>query len=167
MQFRGVEGKEATMPLFRRTWPAEAGYWYNPFAELDRVRREMDRLLEGYSSGSPGFTPSGLWPPVNVSQDGESYYVRAEIPGVKPKDLEVKTTRNALSLAGRRTFVREEEQASFHRREREEGSFRRTITLPGEFDGSKVEARCADGILEITLPKAEAAKPRQITVKAS
>ena len=155
------------MALFRRSWPAESGSWYNPFTELDRVRREMDRLLEGYGSGSPRWAPSGLWPAVNVSQDGENYYVRAEIPGIKPSDLEVNTTRNALSLAGKRTFPREEEKASFHRREREEGSFRRTITLPGEIDGAKVEARYSDGVLDIMLPKAEAAKPRQITIKAS
>jgi len=151
--------------LFRRTWPAETGY-YTPFAELDRVRREMDRLLDSFS----GFAPraqSGLWPAVNVSHDRDNYYVRAEIPGAKASDLEVTTTRNALSLAGKRTFVREEEKASFHRREREEGSFRRTITLPGEVNGGAVEARYTDGVLEITLPKAEAAKPKQIPVTTS
>jgi len=157
------------MALFRRTWPEASGYqsYFSPFAELDRVRREMDRLLEGFSGPFSGRAASGLWPAVNVSQDGESYYIRAEIPGVKASDLEVTTTRNALSLAGKRSFPREEEQASFHRREREEGSFRRTITLPGEFDGAKVEARYTDGVLEIMLPKAEAAKPKQITVKTS
>ena len=157
------------MALFRRTWPEDPGYYsyFSPFAELDRVRREMDRLLEGLGSPFSGGATSGLWPAVNVSQDGESYYIRAEIPGVKASDLEVTTTRNALSLAGKRSFPREEEKASFHRREREEGSFRRTITLPGEFDGSKVEARYTDGVLEIMLPKAEAAKPKQIPVKTS
>jgi len=157
------------MALFRRTWPEDPGYssYFSPFAELDRVRREMDRLMETFSSPSSSRAGSGLWPAVNVSHDGESYYIRAEIPGVKPSDLEVTTTRNALSLAGKRSFPREEEKASFHRREREEGSFRRTITLPGEFDGAKVEARYTDGVLEIMLPKAEAAKPKQITVKTS
>jgi len=151
--------------LFRRTWPAETGY-YSPLTELDRVRREMDRLLDSFA----GYTPraqTGLWPSVNVSHDRDNYYVRAEIPGVKPSDLEVTTTRDALSLGGKRTFVREEEKASFHRREREEGSFRRTITLPGEINGAGVEARYADGVLEITLPKAEAARPKQIPVKTS
>ena len=157
------------MALFRRSWPEDPGYYsfFSPFAELDRVRREMDRLLEGGGTPFAGRAASGLWPAVNVSHDGESYYIRAEIPGVKASDLEVTTTRNALSLAGKRSFPREEEKASFHRREREEGSFRRTITLPGEFDGSKVEARYTDGVLEIMLPKAEAAKPKQITVKTS
>ncbi len=157
------------MALFRRTWPEDPGYYsyFSPFAELDRVRREMDRLMEGYGSPFSSRAASGLWPAVNVSHDSENYYIRAEIPGVKSSDLEVTTTRNALSLGGKRSFPREEEKASFHRREREEGSFRRTITLPGEFDGSKVEARYTDGVLEIMLPKAEAAKPKQITVKTS
>jgi HSP20 family protein len=156
------------MSLVRRTWPGETGYsYFSPFAELDRVRREMDRLLDSFGGTTPSWAGAGLWPAVNVSHDAESYYVRAEIPGIKPSDLEVSATRNALSLAGKRSFPREEERASFHRREREEGSFRRTITLPGEVDGAKVEARYADGVLEITLPKAEAAKPRQITVKTS
>ena len=151
--------------LFRRTWPAESGY-YSPFSELDRMRREMDRLFDSFS----GYTPraqTGLWPAINVSHDRDNYYLRAEIPGVNAKDLEVTTTRDAVSLAGKRSFVREEEKASFHRREREEGSFRRTITLPGEFNGGGVEARYADGVLEITLPKAEGAKPKQIPVKTS
>jgi HSP20 family protein len=163
-RFRDVNWKEATM-LFRRTWPGDPGY-YSQLSELDRVRREMERLFESFSGSTPR-TQTGLWPAVNVSHDHDNYYVRTEIPGVKASDLEVTTTRNALSLAGKRTFVREEEKASFHRREREEGSFRRTITLPGEVNGAGVEARYVDGVLEVTLPKAEAAKPKQIPVKTS
>jgi HSP20 family protein len=151
--------------LFRRTWPAETGY-YSPFTELDRMRREMDRLFDSFAGHAPR-AHSGLWPAVNVSHDRDNYYVRAEIPGIKASDLEVTTARNALALGGKRAFVREEEKASFHRREREEGSFRRTIALPGEIDGARVEARYSDGVLEITLPKAEAAKPKQIPVKTS
>jgi HSP20 family protein len=150
--------------LVRRLWPA--GPSYALFPELDRVRREMDRVLDSMSGGAP-YPSSGVWPPVAVSHDRDNYYVRAEMPGVKASDLEVTTARTSVTLAGKRLFPREEERISFHRREREEGTFSRTVTLPGEFNGQAVEARYVDGILTVTLPKAEAAKPKQITVKTS
>jgi HSP20 family protein len=127
------------------------------------MRREMDRLLEGMVGQGPG---AGVFPPVNVSQDVDNYYLRAELPGVPADKLEVTTTRNAIVVAGAREFPRTDERVSFHRRERPEGSFRRTVTLPGEFDASRIEARQVNGVLTVTLPKAEAQKPRQIPVKS-
>ncbi|MGC4063997.1 MAG: Hsp20/alpha crystallin family protein [Polyangiaceae bacterium] len=71
-----------------------------------------------------------------------------------------------LALSGKRKIAQENERASYHRKERAEGEFSRTVTLPTEFDAARVEARFKDGILTVTLPKAEAAKPRQIVVKS-
>ena len=73
--------------------------------------------------------------------------------------------RNRVSLAGKREIQREQAQVSYHRKERAEGSFNRTVTLPGEVDAERVDARYTDGILTLTLPKAEEAKPRQIAVR--
>ena len=88
------------------------------------------------------------------------------MPGIDPKELSITALRNRVSLAGKRSIQREHERSSYHRRERAEGEFNRTITLPGEVDAARVEARYTDGILTLTLPKAEQAKPRQITVKS-
>jgi HSP20 family protein len=91
--------------------------------------------------------------------------VRAEIPGITPSELSISAVRNRVSLAGKREIQRENERVSYHRKERSEGSFNRTVTLPTEVDADRVDARYRDGILTLTLPKSEAAKPRQITVR--
>jgi len=153
--------------MLERFWTPGMGL-AGSFAELDRMRREMERLLGGLSgSGGVWGRTAGVFPPVNVTQDADNYYVRAELPGVKAADLEVTANRNTLAIAGRRTATREDEKVSYHRCERTEGSFRRSVTLPGELNAGKIEARHVNGILTVTIPKAEEAKPKQITVRAS
>jgi HSP20 family protein len=103
---------------------------------------------------------------MNVTQDDDAFYLRAEVPGMKPADISISALRNRVSISGQREIPREQEHVSYHRKERAEGSFNRTVTLPTEIDAEGVEARYADGILTLRLPKAEQAKPRQITVRA-
>ncbi len=148
--------------LVRRVWPSRPTF-DNPFADFDHWRREMLRLLDtGETFADVG---AGVFPPINITQDDENFYVRAEIPGIKPDELSISAVRNRVSLAGKRELQREHERVSYHRKERPEGSFNRTVTLPTEIDAERVDARYADGILTIMLPKAERAKPRQIAVK--
>jgi HSP20 family protein len=104
---------------------------------------------------------------MNVTEDKDSFYVRAELPGLKPDELDISVTGDTLSLSGERKIPAEDENAQYHRREREAGKFSRIVSLPSQVNTGKVEASCKDGILTITLPKAEAAKPKQITIKAS
>jgi HSP20 family protein len=125
----------------------------------------MLRLLDTVAGDTVADVGAGVFPPINITQDDESFYVRAEIPGIKPNELSISAVRNRVSLAGRREIQREHERVSYHRRERAEGSFNRTITLPTEVDPERVDAKYADGILTLTLPKAEETKPRQITVR--
>jgi len=141
--------------------------WRSPFDELERMRRDMDRLFEGIAGGILKGTGAGVFPLMNVTEDKENYYVRAELPGMKGDELEISITGNNLSISGERKIPSEEENAKYHRREREPGRFNRVLTLPGDLDASKVDARATDGVLTIILPKAEAAKPKQIAVKAS
>ena len=108
-----------------------------------------------------------MFPLVNVTEGGDNYYVRAELPGIKAEDLDISVTGNSLSIAGERRIRAEDEKANYHRREREAGKFSRVISLPAQVDTAKVEASCVDGILTVVLPKSEAAKPKQITVKTS
>jgi HSP20 family protein len=125
----------------------------------------MDRLFDDYSGASPQSAHAGVFPSVNVSEDRDKYYVRAELPGIKADELEIQATGNSLSISGERTIQAEEENARYHRREREAGNFSRMIGLPADIDSDKVEAKLDNGILTIALPKAESVKPRQITVK--
>lgn len=149
--------------LVRRVWPSRPTY-ESSLSDFDQLRREMLRLFDwGEPSSGAG---AGVFPPLNVSEDQNNFYLSAEVPGVKANELAITALRNRVSIAGKRQISREDEKVSYHRKERAEGSFSRTVTLPTEVDSERVEARYANGILSLTLPKAEAAKPRQITVKA-
>lgn len=150
--------------LLRRVWPARPTFEI-PFADFDQVRREMLRWLDATTSEGAADAGAGVFPPMNVTQDDDAFYVRAEVPGIKPADISISALRNRVSITGQRQIPRENERASYHRKERPEGSFNRTVTLPAEVDTERVEARYADGILTLKLPRAEQAKPRQITVK--
>jgi HSP20 family protein len=146
-------------------WPTWE--WRSPLGELERMRREMDRLSEGLTSPLFREPLAGVFPLMNVTEDGDNYYVRAELPGIKADELNISLTGNSLSVAGERTIPAENEKARYHRREREAGKFSRVASLPSQVDTSKVEARCVDGVLTVVLPKPEEAKPKQIAVKTS
>lgn len=147
--------------LVRRVWPSRPTF-DGPYPDLDSLRREMMRVL--YSAPGEGEAMGGVFPPVNVTQDDDNVYLRAEIPGIKPSELSISALKNRVSLSGNREIPREHERVSYHRRERAEGSFSRTVTLPSDVDADRVEARYHAGILTLTMPKAAEAKPRQITV---
>ena len=135
------------------------------FSELERMRQDMSRLMEGFGSSFLMPQTAGVFPLVNLTEDKDGYYVRAELPGLKADQLEISATGNTLSISGERKIVDQGENVHYHRRERDAGSFSRVISLPGEVDVDKIEAELKDGILTIHVPKVEAAKPKQITVK--
>jgi HSP20 family protein len=137
----------------------------NPFNDFERIRREMFRFLDAYPGAEEG-PHSGVFPAINVTQDRDNFFVRAELPGVKPGELEVSAVNRTLSIAGKRSAP-EVSGVSYHRKERVEGDFSRSLTLPSDFDADRVAASFAHGVLTVTLPKPEKAKPRQIAVKAS
>jgi HSP20 family protein len=152
--------------LLRRVWPSRPGF-DNPFAEFEQLRDEMLRLFDA-AAGTDGYREAmaGVFPPMNVTQDNDNFYIRAEVPGIQATDLSISAQRNRVSISGRREIPREAGKVSYHRQERAEGEFARTVTLPGEIAADKVEARCTDGVLTLTLPKAEESKPRQIAVNS-
>ena len=153
--------------LFRRRtdWPTWGSA--NPFEELERMRRQMDWLNSGLSRGFLGEPSAGVFPLMNVTEDKDNYYIRAELPGLKADELDISVTGDTFSISGERKLPVEDEKARYHRREREAGNFSRIVSLPTQIDAGKVEAQCMDGVLTVTLPKAEAVKPKQIAVKAS
>ena len=149
--------------LLRRisNWPSLR----SSYDELDRMRWEMDRLFDGLTRGFHREQSAGVFPLVNMTESKDSFIVRAEIPGIKSDDIDISVTHDSLAIAGERKIHVEKEGAKYHRREREAGKFSRIVTLPGQVDTDKVEATCVDGILTVFLPKSEAAKPKQISVK--
>lgn len=134
------------------------------FDEFDRMRRQLD-LLTGSLVGRPASRSAGVFPLLNLTEDKDHYYVRAELPGVKTENLEIHATGTTISIAGERKIPVENSNAKYHRREREAGKFSRVINLGKEINADKVEAELSNGILKVVLPKAEKAKPKQITVK--
>jgi len=116
---------------------------------LDWLRDEME----------PSF-----YPPLNAWEEGDAIKVEAEIPGVKIEEVEVSFDNGELTLKGEKKFEGNE-SATLHRRERLYGSFSRTLRLPWEVMAEKISAELKDGVLTVTLPKAEAAKPRKVAVK--
>jgi HSP20 family protein len=149
------------MPIFFR----EPGQ--DPLRELEQLQRRMDRLFHNAFGLERSPWRVGVYPLVNISEDRDNVYVRAELPGVKAQDLEITLQDNSLILRGVRKIAAEEKQVNYHRRERESGFFRRVMALPMPVQGEKVEAACKDGILTIKLAKPEQVKPRKIEVKVA
>lgn len=135
----------------------------DPFTQL---RREIDRAFQSMHQGDVwSQRGAGVFPALNLYDDGESYMLRAEIPGLNKEELEVSARGDQVILRGKRTIEAAAQDASYHRREREEGTFRRVVALPQPVDPSKVMASYTDGILEIVLPRAEQAVLRRIEIK--
>ena len=136
-----------------------------PFLGLRRdVECLIDRLANEFDGGV--FAPTRAFPAVNIWEDGECFYVEAEIPGVSMNDVEIYASGDELTVKGRRKPL-EGDDHTYLRQERGVGEFTRMITLPADADANKVEATLKDGVLTITLPKAEEAKMRKIPVSAN
>ncbi|MGD8449498.1 MAG: Hsp20/alpha crystallin family protein [Desulfobacterales bacterium] len=135
------------------------------FLELDRLRRQMDEFFGAVSGGTVPMPSAGVFPLINVTEDANKYYVRAELPGMKSNELDIQVTADGISISGERKIPVEGNNVRYHRREREAGTFSRSFNLPGEINVNKVEASLENGVLMVTITKSEAAKPRQIKVK--
>jgi len=131
------------------------------------MRRQMDLMSTALFRAPAGETGAGVFPMMNVTEDKDNYYLRAELPGMKAEELVISVTANSISISGERKLAAEDDKAQYHRREREAGTFNRIVNLPAQIESEKVEARCADGVLTVTLPKSEMAKPKRIAVKLS
>lgn len=139
---------------------------WQPVAEMNRLRNEMDRLFGSYGNGSSRQSAS-VYPPMNMWEDDDNLFAEAELPGFEMEDLEIYVSGgNQLSVSGTRKQP-ELEGGAWHRQERVFGQFRRTIELPYDVDSDKVSATFNSGILTLTMPKSEEVKPKRIEVKAN
>ena len=135
---------------------------------IQRLRDEVDRLVADVFTnpavaGAARMVSGRGFPAVNVWEDSENLFVEAEVPGLKAENLDITVVGDELTIKGERP-EEFETQAAFHRRERGVGSFTRIVHLSSEVKADHVQAALTDGVLLLTLPKAEAAKPRKIQV---
>jgi HSP20 family protein len=133
---------------------------------FDELRREMNRLFFDFEREFPGYAFNAESPEVTLDDTGEALVLRAEVPGVAEKDIELQVEEGTVTLRGERKEERQEGH-SVHRKERADFRFARSFTLPVKVAADKSEAVLKNGILTVTLPKAEAAKPRKIAVRGS
>lgn len=147
---------------------------YDPFRDLDRLQSEMNRLFEGVIAptgerGTGQMTQSTrVWSPaVDVAESQTDIVLRAELPGIKPEDVDIELTGDTLTLRGERKFESEERKDDFVRVERSYGRFQRSFTLAVPVNADAVKASYKDGVLEIHLPKSEANKPRKVQVTSA
>jgi HSP20 family protein len=146
---------------------------WNLFEDLASLRQEIDRAFEGFGGQGPlpqvAFLPGTgprRYPLINVLEDKDHMYIEALTPGVDPQSFNISVTHNRLTIAGEKTRITGEvKPEAFHRSERASGKFVRTFDLPVEVDDAGVQAEYKNGLLVVTVPKAERAKPKQINVK--
>ena len=143
----------------------------NTAAPAARLRGELDRLFTDFCddlgwSGLPGLAGTRAFPALNIWEDEHHIYAEAEVPGMTMDQLEVLVMGNELTIKGERTCACDANM-TYHRRERGQGSFSRVLHLPVEIAAEDVSAKLADGVLQITMPKAEKARPRKIEVQVT
>lgn len=137
--------------------------------DVQKFRRQLDDFFDRVFGAWPShLTPwEGDWAPsVDVSETGKEVIVRAEAPGMDPKDIDISLVGNRLTIKGERKQEKEEKEENYYRSERIYGSFSRTVQLPAEVDENKIDATYKDGVLKITMPKTREEGVRKIEVKA-
>jgi HSP20 family protein len=140
---------------------------WEPFRDLVTAQRDFDRLFRGAFSAQSGETELSTrsWaPPVDIYETEDAIVLKAELPGVDPKDVEVRVEDNTLYLKGERKFEKEVKEQNYHRVERSYGSFARSFSLPNSISTDQVKAEFKDGLLTLTMPKREEAKPKTIKI---
>lgn len=148
---------------------------WDPFRELEALQRQIDRAFAGAGLDPPrtgrlAFLPgrgARQYPLVNLHDDGQNLYVEALAPGVEPDQLEVTVVGSTLTIAGQKPGGTDVAPERLHRNERAAGRFVRTVDLPAQVEADQVGAQYSHGLLLLTLPRAESAKPRRVTVQAS
>jgi HSP20 family protein len=139
------------------------------FGQLTNLRDEIDRLFEAPLAEWTRTSQllSGWTPALDVSEDKDNVYVRVELPGMRKEDIDLSLHNGSLSISGERKGEQELKNAEVYRAERFFGRFQRTVTLPALVAADKIKAQYKDGILNVTLPKAEEAKPKHIDVQVN
>jgi HSP20 family protein len=148
---------------------------WNPARELTAwpsglfgLQREMNNMFDSFFRGSQDEDTSlSAWAPaVDIAEHDDAYTVKMELPGVNKDEVKITLESNILTIRGEKKHEKDTKKENYHRIERIYGSFERSFTLPTTVKSDKIDAAYNNGVLQITLPKAEEAKPKQIEVKA-
>lgn len=134
---------------------------------LRRLHDEMDGLFNRFFDWDPQAGDRGWMPALDLAEREDALVVKAELPGMSKDDIDISVQGNVLTISGEKKDSTEEKKDEYYHVERRHGYFRRDITLSSEVDAEKIEATYHDGVLTVTLPKSEQAKPRRIEVKNS
>jgi HSP20 family protein len=144
---------------------------WEPFRNLMTAQDRMNRIFNdafrgvGSTTGEEDWALGGAWAPaVDIYEHEGNLVLKAELPGIDPKDVDVRVENNVLTLQGERKFESEVKREEYHRVERAYGTFSRSFTLPNVVDTDKIKAEFKDGLLRVVLPKREEAKPKQISI---
>ena len=144
---------------------------YHPFGGRPSFRDEANRLFEGFFDRPEAGREAGqevtLYPAVDLLEESGHYTITAELPGLKAEDVKITLAENVLTVEGEKKEEREREGRNYHRVERSQGRFRRSFALPGGVRADRVKAASRDGVLTITVPKAEEAVAREIEVESA
>lgn len=140
---------------------------WDPFRDLISIQDRMNRLFEqtlARTREEEGSAASTWMPAVDIYETPDQVVMKAELPGLTREDIEINVRDNTLSLRGQRKFEKDVKEENYLRIERAYGSFQRSFTLPVTIQQDKIKAVFRDGVLELTLPKAEEARPKQIKI---
>lgn len=142
---------------------------WDPFKEMATLQDRMGRLLDEAwgrpRRGEEDFITGSWLPAVDVREDKDNLEIMAELPGMEPKDVDVAVENGILTIKGARQFEKAAEGETYHRVERSYGAFERSFTLPSNVEPDKIKAVYRNGVLQLTLPKREEAKPKSISIK--
>jgi len=135
-----------------------------PFNELRHMQETMNRVLRGFAGGTEGQEMETWAVPLDVVQEGDSFSVRASMPGVNPDDIKVSIEDNVLTIRGQSAYESEHKETNYLMRERRTGSFHRALRLPDTVDTDQAHPFYEHGVLTITIPKAESKKAKQLQI---
>jgi HSP20 family protein len=141
---------------------------WDPFRDLMGIQNEINRLFGRTYAGGEAAGSAGAWvPALDIYETKDTFVVTVELPGLDPADVDVSVEDSTLTIRGERKFYQEVDEDSFHRVERRYGAFARSLALPQTANAEKIEASFDRGVLSIEVPKAEEAKPKKISIKAT
>lgn len=139
---------------------------WDPLREMEDMFTRYAKSMGWPALGAQETMAAAEWAPrVDIAETDAAYVIKAEIPGVRKEDVKITVDNGILTISGERKEEKEEKDKKFHRVERIYGSFSRSFTLPDNVDESKIDAEFKDGVLTLTIPKTEKAKPRAVEVK--
>jgi HSP20 family protein len=139
---------------------------WSPFRELDRLRRDFDDVLDRFLGGRIPHQSPGAVPPLESYVDSGELVIRADLPGIDPKDVEITATGDELTIRGKRKQRREEKSRDFIHREVAYGAFERTVKLPGRVNPDQIKASFNNGVLELSMPLPEQSGTRRVPIQS-